>query len=148
KSQTTYNQTSVAALFLLLAVGLGLLFLVNISLGAVDIPINEILAILFTGESKHESWINIIEYIRVPRALTAIIAGGALAVGGLQMQTLFRNPLAGPSVLGISAGASLGVAVVMLAAGSATSIFAIQQLGSLGSWLIIGAASAGAGAVL
>ncbi len=64
------------------------------------------------------------------------------------MQTLFRNPLAGPSVLGISAGASLGVAVVMLAAGSATSIFAIQQLGSLGSWLIIGAASLGSAAVL
>lgn len=64
------------------------------------------------------------------------------------MQTLFRNPLAGPSVLGINAGASLGVAVVMLAAGSATSIFAIQQLGGWGSWLIIGAATLGASAVL
>src|SRR5699024_7644611 len=64
------------------------------------------------------------------------------------MQTLFRNPLAGPSVLGISAGASLGVAAVMLAAGSATSIFAIQQLSGWGSWLVIIAAILGALAVL
>src|SRR5699024_11391687 len=75
-------------------------------------------------------------------------AGSALSVGGLQMQTLFRNPLAGPSVLGITSGASLGVAAVMLAGGSLTSIFAIQQLSAWGSWLIVGAASLGSAAVL
>src|SRR5699024_6023606 len=82
------------------------------------------------------------------RAVTAILAGSALSVGGLQMQTLFRNPLAGPSVLGITSGASLGVAAVMLAGGSLTGIFAIQQLSAWGSWLIVGAASLGSAAVL
>jgi len=124
------------------------LFVVKIAVGSVDIPLQEIISILFTGDANREAWVNIIERIRIPRAFTGIIAGSALAVGGLQMQTLFRNPLAGPSVLGISAGASLGVAVVMLAAGSVTSVFAIQQLGSLGSWLIIGAAGLGSAAVL
>lgn len=74
--------------------------------------------------------------------------GSALSVGGLQMQTLFRNPLAGPSVLGITAGASLGVAAVMLAAGSVTTIFSVRQLDLGSSWLIIGAATIGAALVL
>lgn len=134
--------------FLLLIAGGIVLFIVNITLGPVDIPIGDIVTIMFTDEGSRRSWITIIELIRVPRAVTAVIAGGALSVGGLQMQTLFRNPLAGPSVLGLNAGASLGVAVVMLAVGSATSIFAVQQLGVWGSWLIIIAATVGAGAVL
>ena len=70
---------------------------------------------------------------------------GMLAVAGLQMQTLFHNPLAGPSVLGITAGASLGVALVMLTGGGAASIYAIRQLGIGGSWLIVLASAAGAG---
>ncbi len=134
--------------FLLLIVAGTVLFIINIALGSVQIPLSEIISVIFTGEASRQAWIKIIEFIRIPRAVTAVVAGSALAVGGLQMQTLFRNPLAGPSVLGISAGASLGVAVVMLAAGSATGIFAIQQLGSLGSWLIIGAASLGSAGVL
>lgn len=134
--------------FILLTIAGGGLFVVNIALGPVDIPIHEIVAILFTGEPVQTTAANIIEFIRFPRAVTAILAGSALSIGGLQMQTLFRNPLAGPSVLGISAGASLGVAVVMLAAGSATSLFAIQQLGGWGSWLIVGAATLGAAGVL
>lgn len=134
--------------FLLLIIGGVVLFIVNITLGPVDIPIGDIVTIMFTDEGSRHSWVTIVELIRVPRAVTAVIAGGALSVGGLLMQTLFRNPLAGPSVLGLNAGASLGVAAVMLAAGSATSIFAVHQLGVLGSWLIIIAATAGAGAVL
>lgn len=134
--------------FIILAVALVAFFMINVALGSVDIPLSEVAAILLTGEGSRASWVKIIELIRLPRALTAVIAGSALSVGGLQMQTLFRNPLAGPSVLGISAGASLGVAVVMLAAGSVTSVFAIQNLGSLGSWFIIGAASLGSGAVM
>ena len=134
-------------LFLLLG-GVVVLFLISIALGSVEIPLSEIVSIVFLGESGNEAWIKIVENIRLPRAVTAVLAGSALSIGGLQMQTLFRNPLAGPSVLGISAGASLGVAVVMLAAGTITSIFAIQQLSSAGSWLIIGAASIGSGAVL
>ena len=132
----------------LLAGGVVLLFLVNISLGSVSIPIGEILVILTGGEAADPAWTKIIENIRLPRAFTGILAGSALSIGGLQMQTLFRNPLAGPSVLGITAGASLGVAIVMLMGGTITSIFAIQQLGSLGSWLIIVAASIGSSAVL
>lgn len=146
--RNTGNSQVNKGVYLLLLLGGGALFIINITLGTIQIPLNEIISIVFTGEASRQAWVKIVEYIRVPRAITAIIAGSALAAGGLQMQTLFRNPLAGPSVLGISAGASLGVAVVMLAAGSATSIFAIQQLGSLGSWLIIGAASLGSAAVL
>lgn len=147
--QPTWPDTSLkAGYLLLLAAGVAVLFLVNIAFGSVPIPLSEIVSILISGSSEHEAWTNIIEKIRLPRAFTAVLAGSALSIGGLQMQTLFRNPLAGPSVLGITAGASLGVAVVMLAAGTITSIFAVQQLSSLGSWLIIGAASIGSSLVL
>lgn len=134
--------------FFLLVAGVVGLFLLNITLGSVDIPLSDILHVLTGTGITREAWQKIIINIRIPRAVTAILAGSALSIGGLQMQTLFRNPLAGPSVLGITAGASLGVAMVMLAAGTITSIFAIQQLSALGSWLIIGAASVGSAAVL
>lgn len=147
--QHTWPDTSInIGYLLLLAGGVAVLFLANVALGSVHIPVADILSILFNGESENLAWVKIVENIRLPRAFTAILAGSALSVGGLQMQTLFRNPLAGPSVLGITAGASLGVAVVMLMGGTITSIFAIQQLSGLGSWLIIGAASVGAAAVL
>jgi iron complex transport system permease protein len=80
--------------------------------------------------------------------VSAILAGTALAVAGLQMQTLFHNPLAGPSVLGITAGASLGVAVIMLTSGGAASIYAIRQLGIGGSWMIVIASVLGAALVM
>lgn len=146
KFQRQLMQSNKTLYFILLMIGGIALFIVNVALGPVDIPVSEIGAIIFTGDGSRDAWVKIIEFIRLPRAITAVIAGAALSVGGLLMQTLFRNPLAGPSVLGISAGASLGVAAVMLAAGS--SIFAIQQLGGWGSWLIIGAATLGASAVL
>lgn len=146
---TAQNKTGIRPLyFILLFAGVGAFFLLNLALGSVDIPLEEIVKILIGGEASREAWEKIVINIRIPRAVTAILAGSALSVGGLQMQTLFRNPLAGPSVLGITAGASLGVAIVMLAAGTITSIFAIQQLSTLGSWLIIGAASVGSAAVL
>ncbi|HEX6982739.1 MAG TPA: iron ABC transporter permease [Balneolaceae bacterium] len=149
--QTTHisaAKPAIRPLYLaLLIVGMLFLFLVNIALGSVDIPLNEIIQILLGGEASREAWQKIVMNIRIPRAVTGILAGSALSVGGLQMQTLFRNPLAGPSVLGITAGASLGVAIVMLASGTITTIFAIQQLSVLGSWLIIGAASLGSAAV-
>lgn len=142
------SKAGIRPLYLSLLLGaVVLLFLINIALGSVDIPLNEIIQILLGGEASHEAWQKIVMNIRIPRAVTGILAGAALSIGGLQMQTLFRNPLAGPSVLGITAGASLGVAVVMLASGTITTIFAIQQLSVLGSWLIIGAASIGSAAV-
>ena len=133
---------------ILLIVVLVALFLLDVGLGSIRIPVNEVFKIL-TGQSiENDAWSAIVLKIRLPRSVTAILAGAALAVGGLQMQTLFRNPLAGPSVLGITAGASLGVAAVMLAAGSATTVFSIRQLGIGGSWLIILASTLGAALVL
>lgn len=147
--QIRQHSTGIRPLYFgLLTGGVCLLFLLNLALGSVDIPIESIVQILMGGEVADEAWRKIVINIRIPRAVTAILAGSALSVGGLQMQTLFRNPLAGPSVLGITAGASLGVAIVMLAAGTITSIFAIQQLSALGSWIIIIAASLGSAAVL
>ncbi|MDX1638073.1 MAG: iron ABC transporter permease [Balneolaceae bacterium] len=131
---------------LLLAVAL--LFLGNLALGSVDIPFSEIVAVIFGETAAQEAWTKIVTNIRLPRAFTAILAGSALSIGGLQMQTLFRNPLAGPSVLGITAGASLGVAAVMMTSGTITTMFAIRQLSSLGSWIIVIAASLGAFLVL
>jgi iron complex transport system permease protein len=134
-------------MILFMIIALVVLFLLDVALGSVNIPLSEVLA-SFLGSSDNEAFSSIILKIRLPRAITAILAGSALSVAGLQMQTLFRNPLAGPSVLGITAGASLGVAAVMLATGSATTAFAIRQLGIGGSWLIILASTIGAMLVL
>lgn len=133
-------------MFLIIAVML--LVLLDLGLGSVRIPIKEVAKILFGVSVDNEAWQSIVLKIRLPRTITAVLAGAALSVGGLQMQTLFRNPLAGPSVLGITAGASLGVAAVMLAAGSATTAFTLGALGMGGSWLVVIAASIGAALVL
>ncbi|MBO3699688.1 iron ABC transporter permease [Roseivirga sp. E12] len=132
----------------ILIVAVILLILLDLGLGSVRIPITEVAKILTGSAVENEAWQAIVLKIRLPRTITAVLAGAALSVGGLQMQTLFRNPLAGPSVLGITAGASLGVAAVMLAAGSATTAFTIRSLGLGGSWLIVIAASIGAALVL
>ena len=130
-------------------VGLAVFFFIaDILLGSVSIPFNEVISIIFSGKSDNTAWLFIIEKIRLPKAITAVLVGCGLSVSGLQMQTLFRNPLAGPSELGITAGAGLGVAAVMLTAGSSTSIYAIRQLGISGSWLIIVMASLGSALVL
>src|SRR5690606_7921109 len=99
--------------FLILTVLLILFFFVNISLGSVSIPTQEIFKSL-VGNIDNESWQYIIHNYRLPKAFTAILVGSGLGISGLLMQTLFRNPLAGPFVLGISSGASLGVALVIL----------------------------------
>lgn len=106
-------------LFALLALALLVIFLLSLSLGSVKIPLEQIVTILFGGDVEKASWATIVLRFRLPKAITAALAGAALAVSGLQMQTLFRNPLADPFVLGISSGASLGVALVVLAAGVA-----------------------------
>ncbi|MHA4737813.1 iron ABC transporter permease [Dyadobacter sp. MSC1_007] len=124
------------------------LFALDVMLGSVKIPFNEVFRIVFSGESENRAWLLIVEKIRLPKATTAILAGCGLSVSGLQMQTLFRNPLAGPSELGITAGAGLGVASVMLVGGSSASVYAISQLGISGSWLIVAMASLGSALVL
>lgn len=138
------NKIKVLVLLSLLVMA----FLLDVALGSVHIPVKDVVRILFTPDAANESWIYIIEKIRLPKAMTAIIVGCGLSVSGLQMQTLFRNPLAGPSVLGITAGASLGVALVMLSAGSITSLYTIRELGISGSWLVIIASSLGAALIM
>jgi len=130
--------------FLILSGFLGmLLFLLNVFTGSVNIPVQDALTILFTGSHPQETWTNIIWNFRLPKALTAVLAGSALALSGLQMQTLFRNSLAGPFVLGISSGASLGVAMVILGTGTLT--FSLPFISSLG---IAGAAILGSSLVM
>ena len=120
-------------------------FLLNLALGSVRIPLGDVAAVLTGGESAKPSWAYIILEFRLPKALTAVLAGAALAVSGLQMQTLFRNPLADPYILGINAGASLGVALVVLATGAATGF--LSNVGLLGDLSLIAAAIAGASLV-
>src|ERR1700744_1973745 len=103
-----------------------LVFLIDIAIGPVRIPLKDVLSILFSSSRSDTTWVFIIAKIRLPKAITAVLAGCGLSVGGLQMQTLFRNPLADPSILGITAGASLGVAAVMLAGGSMATLYAIK----------------------
>ena len=135
---------SVSVYMLLLVATIGVLFLLNLFLGSVHIPMRSIWNILW-GVDGTESiiWQNIIWKSRVPQALTALVAGAGLAVSGLQMQTVFRNPLAGPSVLGISSGASLGVAFVVLLSGSIGGI-ALSRLGFMGEIALTIAAIVGA----
>ncbi|GLU50631.1 iron(III) ABC transporter permease [Dyadobacter frigoris] len=145
-SQSSSNSRRLIVIGLvLLAV---LFFMLDIMLGSISIPFGEVAKIVFSGESDTTAWLFIVEKIRLPKAITAVIVGCGLSVSGLQMQTLFRNPLAGPSELGITAGAGLGVAAVMLTSGSTASIYAIRQLGVSGSWLIVVMASLGAALVL
>lgn len=133
--------------FLLLFFASLVFFVLNLLLGTVEIPVGAILRILLGDESVSEIWRNIILSSRVPQALTATVAGAGLAVSGLQMQTVFRNPLAGPSVLGISNGASLGVAFVVLLSGSLGGV-ALSRLGYLGDAAMSIAAIVGSLAVM
>ena len=133
--------------FLIIILLIAVLFVLNLLLGTVRIPVGNVVSILFGGDGGSEVWKNIIISSRVPQALTATVAGAGLAVSGLQMQTVFRNPLAGPSVLGISNGASLGVAFVVLLSGSLGGV-ALSALGYLGSAAMTVAAIAGSLSVM
>ncbi|GHT39041.1 iron ABC transporter [Bacteroidia bacterium] len=97
------------------------LFLCNLFFGSVHIPAGAVWDILTGQPAERAAWAGIVLQSRLPQALTALFSGAALAVSGLMLQTLFQNPLAGPSILGISSGANLGVAVVMLYSGSILS---------------------------
>ena len=93
---------------------LAIFFILNICLGSVPIPPGQVVKVLFGMGSEQATWENIILQFRMPKAITAVLVGSGLGVSGLLMQTLFRNPLAEPFVLGISSGASLGVALTIL----------------------------------
>ena len=124
-----------------------LFFLLNLLLGSVHIPLRSVWNILWGNTDESVIWQNIIWKSRVPQALTALVAGAGLSVSGLQMQTVFRNPLAGPSVLGISSGASLGVACVVLLSGAMGGV-ALSRLGYMGEVALSVAAIIGALAVM
>ena len=136
-----------APLLLALMLGIVVLLVVNLLLGSVKIPVTDVCRILLGDAAESEIWRNIIFSSRLPQALTAIVAGAGLAVSGLQMQTVFRNPLAGPSVLGISNGSALGVAFVVLLSGKLGGV-ALSRLGYLGDAAMSVAAIIGALAVM
>lgn len=119
----------------------------NIAIGTIAIPVRDAFGILLGEEHQSLVWQNIILKSRLPQALTAMVAGAGLAISGLQMQTVFHNPLAGPSVLGISNGASLGVAFVVLATGSLGGV-ALSSLGAVGNAAISLAAIIGSLSVM
>ena len=116
-----------------------LFFLLSLTLGSVPIPFSFLLD-YFSGSAENKVWTNILENFRLPKALTAVLAGSALGISGLQMQTLFRNPLAGPFILGISSGAGLGVALVIFLGVWMGGFIGLSGIGR--SWLIVGAAAA------
>lgn len=126
---------------------LGAAFLLSISLGSVTIPLGDVIRALSGGEASKPTWTTIILQFRLPKALAAMLGGAALVVAGLQMQTLFRNPLAGPFVLGVSSGASLGVALVVLGVGAGSASL-LERLDTLGNFAVAAAASIGAAAVM
>jgi iron complex transport system permease protein len=121
------NHNRNTILFSILSVALLLALLLNISLGQVSIPLKEVFQSLFGGNASKDTWEYIIVNFRLPKAITAVLVGIGLSISGLLMQTLFRNPLAGPYVLGLSSGSSLGVAFVILGA-SALPAFLSQFL--------------------
>lgn len=120
-----------------------LFFFLNLLLGTISIPAHSIWNILSGLENEPDIWKNIIWKTRFPQTLTALVAGAGLAISGLQMQTVFRNPLAGPSELGISSGASLGVALMILLSGSIGGV-ALSKIGVFGEIAISMAAVIGA----
>uniref|UniRef100_UPI0033401E68 iron ABC transporter permease n=1 Tax=Flavobacterium sp. TaxID=239 RepID=UPI0033401E68 len=119
-------------LFTSLLIGLVVVFLLNIGFGQVAIPLKEILKSLAGIETDNSTWEYIILNFRLPKAITAILVGIGLSISGLLMQTLFRNPLAGPYVLGLSSGSSLGVAFIIMGASFLPVFLADLFLSSFG----------------
>ena len=135
---TKYSLALTALILVLMAA--------NLFFGSVDIPAEAIFSILTGGEVEKASWSFIVWEARVPQALTALLCGAALAGSGLMLQTAFNNPLAGPSILGINSGASLGVAMVMLLGGGTlatagitlSGFFSIVLGAFIGSMVVMG----------
>lgn len=130
-------------LFAVLAAVLVVSLVADIAFGSVNLPLSEIIDAI-TGKNSHSMTSRIITDVRLPKAICALLTGIALSVSGLQMQTIFRNPLAGPYVLGISSGASLGVALFILG----TPFLSAGTYSALSSWGTAGAAWIGAASVL
>ncbi len=132
--QRARERKRYALAYLILGLCLCAFFFLAVCIGSVNIPLREVLLVL-TGGGENETYADIILQIRLPRALAALILGGALALSGYLLQTFFHNPIAGPFVLGISSGAKLVVALFM--------VFCLAHARSVGSWGMIGAAFLG-----
>lgn len=138
----TYNSSFIALVILLL-----LTWFVNLSLGSISIQTNDLIAILFQNDIVDSNLAYIVTNYRIPKSITAILVGSGLGLSGLLMQTLFRNPLAGPFVLGVSSGASLGVAILILGASLFSGVFgallisnwSVALFSSLGSFFVLSA---------
>lgn len=128
-------------IILLLVAGIIILFAMSLIVGSVRIPLADVYDILFDKFEGKESWKYIVMENRLPQALTAMLCGASLAVCGLMLQTAFRNPLAGPDVFGISSGAGLGVAIVMLFLGGSvsTTLFTVSGFLAILTSAFIGA---------
>ena len=122
-----------------------LCFVINISLGSESIPFRDTFNAILGGDLSNDAWKYIVLNYRIPKAFTAILVGSGLALSGLLMQTLFRNPLAGPFVLGISSGASLGAALLIMGASMFSGLFSfglvndvsLAVASSIGSFLVL-----------
>ncbi|WP_339627535.1 iron ABC transporter permease [uncultured Maribacter sp.] len=140
-----FKHPTYAIHFLVLLLGLILCFIINISLGSVSISVIDTLKVIFDSDIGQSSNSYIIWNYRIPKALTAVLVGSGLSLSGLLMQTLFRNPLAGPYVLGISSGASLGAALLIMGSSlfsgfmtfSAFNDIALAVASSVGSFLVL-----------
>lgn len=143
KTMEGFASRQKAFLFTGLSLLLIFAFILDIFLGSVNIRAGEVIKALLNDTGSDIE--TIIMRFRIPKALTALLVGIALSISGLQMQTVFRNPMAGPYVLGVSSGAGLGVAVVIL---GFSSVFGPGNLMGMGNWILVGSAWAGAGAVM
>lgn len=152
RSQTSAPAPSHAVREAVVLIGLGIAlvgaFIASLTLGTTRVPAAEVIDALIRPALAPENSAVVVQTIRLPRAVTALLAGAALGVSGLQLQTLFRNALADPFALGVSQGASLGVALVVLGSGAGVTTAFGASLGLVGDALLIGAAIAGAMAVL
>lgn len=133
----------MGAKFTCIGISTAVLFLVALMWGAVDIPIRDVIGIVTGHDTANPVWRVIVLESRLPMALTALFSGASLSIAGLMLQTTFQNPLAGPSILGVSSGASMGVAIVMLLGGATLASSGALQYAS-----VIAAAIAGAGLVI
>ncbi|MFY0606228.1 MAG: iron ABC transporter permease [Cyclobacteriaceae bacterium] len=135
-----------AKIIAFLVAGMSVCFLANLSLGSIKIPIDSLVGYVFSSTTGTSTWDMILTNFRLPKAITAILVGSGLGVSGLQMQTLFRNPLAGPYVLGISSGAGLGVAIAIFLGFYIGGFLELSGIGR--SWLLVAAAGLGSLSIL